>query len=162
MTRGFLRDLKALARDERGLTVLEAAVIGVLVVIAIFGGMTLMSRYDGMRSQRDAARLQVAQLSAQIASQAQVVQQSQQQPDASAAKDDVRAAVPGMEAYNADHSTGYTGVTATKLQQSYDAGITNVTIVRATSTSYCVQSDTGEPLVYHKGGPAGDIVSGSC
>ena len=31
-----------------------------------------------------------------------------------------------MEAFNADHSTGYSGVTLTKLQQSYDAGIKNV------------------------------------
>src|SRR3954469_10987014 len=29
----------------------------------------------------------------------------------SAAQANVRAAVPGMEAYNADHATGYTGVT---------------------------------------------------
>ena len=49
----------------------------------------------------------------------------------SAAKANVRAAVPGMEGFNADHSTGYTGVTLTKLQQSYDAGIKNIKIVRA-------------------------------
>src|SRR5205823_1370482 len=40
----------------------------------------------------------------------------------SAAQANVRAAVPGMEAFNADHATGYVGVTLTKLQQSYDAG----------------------------------------
>jgi prepilin-type N-terminal cleavage/methylation domain-containing protein len=50
----------------------------------------------------------------------------------SAAKANVRAAVPGMEAFNADHSSGYTGVTLTKLQQSYDAGIKNIKIVRQT------------------------------
>src|SRR5436190_23179682 len=44
----------------------------------------------------------------------------------SAAQANVRAAVPGMEAYNADHATGYVGVTLTKLQQSYDAGIKNI------------------------------------
>ncbi|MFL5921898.1 MAG: prepilin-type N-terminal cleavage/methylation domain-containing protein, partial [Gaiellaceae bacterium] len=44
----------------------------------------------------------------------------------SAAQANVRAAVPGMEAFNADHSTGYTGVTLTKLQGSYDAGIKNI------------------------------------
>ena len=36
----------------------------------------------------------------------------------SAAQANVRAAVPGMEAFNADHASGYTGVTLTKLQQS--------------------------------------------
>src|SRR5207249_8472472 len=49
----------------------------------------------------------------------------------SAAQANVRAAVPGMEAYNADHASGYTGVTLTKLQQSYDQGIKNIKIVRA-------------------------------
>src|SRR2546421_10476440 len=34
----------------------------------------------------------------------------------SAAQANVRAAVPGMEAFNADHASGYTGVTLTKLQ----------------------------------------------
>ena len=80
----------------------------------------------------------------------------------SAAKANVRAAVPGMEAFNADHSTGYTGVTLTKLQQSYDAGIKNVKIVRANSTSYCIQNTSPGTATYHKGGPSGDIVSGVC
>ena len=50
----------------------------------------------------------------------------------SAAQANVRAAVPGMEAFNADHATGYTGVTLTKLQGSYDAGIKNIKISVAT------------------------------
>ncbi len=80
----------------------------------------------------------------------------------SAAKANVRAAVPGMEGFNADHSTGYTGVTLTKLQQSYDAGIKNIKIVRATSTSYCIQNTVPGTSTYHKGGPSGDIISGVC
>ena len=80
----------------------------------------------------------------------------------SAAKANVRAAVPGMEGFNADHSTGYTGVTLTKLQQSYDQGIKNIKIVRATSTSYCIQNTSPGTVTYHKGGPNGDIVSGVC
>jgi type IV pilus assembly protein PilA len=80
----------------------------------------------------------------------------------SAAKANVRAAVPGMEAFNADHSTGYSGVTLTKLQQSYDAGIKNIKIVRSTSTSYCIQNTSPGTVTYHKGGPSGDIVSGVC
>jgi prepilin-type N-terminal cleavage/methylation domain-containing protein len=81
----------------------------------------------------------------------------------SAAQANVRAAVPGMEAYNADHSTGYTGATLTKLQASYDAGIKNITIVRANSTSYCIQNSNNPSTIrYHKGGPNGDILSGVC
>jgi type IV pilus assembly protein PilA len=80
----------------------------------------------------------------------------------SAAKANVRAGVPGMEAFNADHATGYSGVTLTKLQVSYDAGIKNIKIVRATSTSYCIQNTVPGTTTYHKGGPSGDIVSGVC
>ena len=80
----------------------------------------------------------------------------------SAAKANVRAAVPGLEAFNADHATGYTGVHLTKLQLSYDAGIKNVTIKRANATTYCVENTVPGTVSYHKVGPSGDIVSGSC
>jgi type IV pilus assembly protein PilA len=81
----------------------------------------------------------------------------------SAAQANVRAAVPGMEAFNADHSTGYTGVTLTKLQASYDAGIKNIKISVANSTAYCiVNSNPPSSVRYHKSGPSGDIKSGSC
>ncbi len=77
----------------------------------------------------------------------------------SAAKANVRAAVPGMEGFNADHSTG---VTLTNLQQSYDQGIKNIKIVRATSTSYCIQNTRPGTVTYHKDGPNGEIVTGAC
>ena len=80
----------------------------------------------------------------------------------SAAKANVRAAVPGMEAYNADHATGYVGVTLTKLQASYDAGIKNITIKAAGTTNYCIQNTSPTTVTYHKTGPSGDIVSGAC
>jgi type IV pilus assembly protein PilA len=80
----------------------------------------------------------------------------------SAAQANVRAAVPGMEAFNADHASGYTGVTLTKLQQSYDQGIKNVKIVRANNTSYCIQNTNPTTVTYFKGGPNGAIASGVC
>ena len=80
----------------------------------------------------------------------------------SAAQANVRAAVPGMEAYNADHASGYTGVTLTKLQQSYDAGIKNVRIVRANNTSYSIQNTSPGTVTYFKGGPNGAISAGVC
>ena len=80
----------------------------------------------------------------------------------SAAQANVRAAVPGMEAFNADHATGYTGVHLTKLQLSYDAGIKNVTIKRANATTYCVENTVPGTVSYHKVGPSGDIVTGGC
>src|SRR6187200_2745545 len=44
----------------------------------------------------------------------------------SAAKANVRAAVPGIEAYYADNNT-YAGLTLAGIQASYDAGIKNIT-----------------------------------
>jgi type IV pilus assembly protein PilA len=81
----------------------------------------------------------------------------------SAAQANVRAAVPGMEAYNADHATGYVGVTLTKLQASYDAGIKNIKISVATAGGYCiVNSNNPSSIRYHKSGPGGSINPGSC
>jgi type IV pilus assembly protein PilA len=80
----------------------------------------------------------------------------------SAAQANVRAAVPGMEAFNADHASGYTGATLTKLQASYDAGIKNIKIVRANNTSYCIQNTSPATVTYFKGGPSGAIVKGVC
>ena len=80
----------------------------------------------------------------------------------SAAQANVRAAVPGMEAYNADHATGYTGATLTKLQGSYDAGIKNIKISVANSTTYCIVNTVPGTVFYHKSGPGADIKSGHC
>jgi hypothetical protein len=70
----------------------------------------------------------------------------------------VRMAIPALEAYNADHGT-YKGVTLGALRQ-YDMGVTGIRVVRATATSYCLES-TG-PGAYHKTGPAGEILPGAC
>src|SRR5437868_8088205 len=51
----------------------------------------------------------------------------------SAAKANVRAAVPGIEAYNADNSKGYSGLTLAKLT-AYDQGIKNISIVGTPNT----------------------------
>jgi type IV pilus assembly protein PilA len=82
--------------------------------------------------------------------------------NASAAQANVRAAVPGIEAWNADHASGYTGATLTKLQLSYDAGIKDVRIVRANTTSYCIQNTKPGTVTYFKGGPNGTITAGTC
>src|SRR4029450_3151866 len=62
----------------------------------------------------------------------------------SAAKANVRAAIPAVEAYNADNvgtgaSAGYAGMTVSLLQ-AYDSAIvpTKLNIQTATSVTYCV------------------------
>jgi type IV pilus assembly protein PilA len=77
-----------------------------------------------------------------------------------AAQANVRAAVPGMEAFNADHGT-YTGATSAVLQASYDQGIKNILVKSATTTTYCVESTVGTS-VYKKAGPGAAITAGAC
>jgi type IV pilus assembly protein PilA len=81
----------------------------------------------------------------------------------SAAKANVRASIPAVEAFFADYgsTTGYTGMTLGFLQTNYDQGIKNITIPTATSTTYCVQSVVGGKT-WKKAGPDSDIVSGAC
>jgi type IV pilus assembly protein PilA len=79
----------------------------------------------------------------------------------SAAQADVRAALPGVEAFYADHASGYVGLTSAVLRASYDPGIKNVQVVRASTSSYCVASTVGQ-FTYKKAGPTVDITSGTC
>ncbi|TML44817.1 MAG: prepilin-type N-terminal cleavage/methylation domain-containing protein [Actinobacteria bacterium] len=79
----------------------------------------------------------------------------------SAAQANVRAAIPGIEAYAADNN-GYTGATLAKLQGSYDAGIKNIKVSGATTFAYCIVNTSPTTATYHKSGPGGDIKLGSC
>ena len=85
----------------------------------------------------------------------------------SAAKADVRAAVPAVEAYNADNtgtgaSAGYAGMTVALLQ-AYDSAIvpSKLFIKTASSTTYCIQSTVAQ-ATWNKAGPGADIVTGAC
>ena len=78
----------------------------------------------------------------------------------SAAQANVRASIPGAEAYYADFNT-YAGLSLTALQTSYDQGIKDITVVSASSTTYCIQATKGAET-WKKAGPASDIVTGTC
>jgi len=78
-----------------------------------------------------------------------------------AAQADVQAAVPAIEAYNADHASGYTGATLSNLQSGYDQGVKNITVKSANTSTYCMQSTVGK-YTFHKAGPAGDVTTGGC
>ena len=77
-----------------------------------------------------------------------------------AAQSNVRAAIPGMEAYSADHG-GYTSATSALLRSDYDGGIKHIRVKTASATSYCIDSTVGTS-VYKKNGPSADITSGAC
>ena len=83
----------------------------------------------------------------------------------SAAQANVRAAVPAVEAYNSDNigtgaSAGYAGMTTASLV-SYDAGVKNIVVQSASSTTYCIQSTVGAET-WKKSGPGADILTGTC
>ena len=78
----------------------------------------------------------------------------------SAAKANVRSAIPAVEAYYAD-TNAYTGMTLAGLQASYDAGVKNIEIVSASASTYCIRSQVGQST-YYKNGPAGDITATAC
>jgi len=78
-----------------------------------------------------------------------------------AAQSDVEAAVPAIEAWNADNGTlGYKNATLAQLK-TYDAGVKGVSVVHASTATYCMQSSVGQ-ATYHKNGPGSDITSGAC
>jgi type IV pilus assembly protein PilA len=83
-----------------------------------------------------------------------------------AAKADIHAAVPAMEAYNSDHNGTYTGATLSGLQASYDSALKAVTVtVAAGGASYCLQSTVGGNIWHQNfagATPDTDPVPGVC
>jgi type IV pilus assembly protein PilA len=79
----------------------------------------------------------------------------------SAAQANVRAAIPSIEAFYADHNvyTGMGSATTTTLVK-YDSGI-KVTVVSAAAATYCVKSSSAN-LTYYKAGPAAAITTSVC
>jgi type IV pilus assembly protein PilA len=78
-----------------------------------------------------------------------------------AAKANVRAAIPSIEAFYADHNvyTGMGAATTTTLVK-YDAGI-KVTVVSAAAATYCIKSTSGN-FTFYKAGPAAGITVAVC
>jgi hypothetical protein len=81
--------------------------------------------------------------------------------DASVAQANLRASIPAIEAWYADHGT-YGGLTLEGLRQQYDAGVKDVRFVGPLNRkTYCVESTVGE-IAYHKQGSASEILLGRC
>ncbi len=79
----------------------------------------------------------------------------------SAAKSNVRAALPAIEALYSDKGS-YVSATITKLKASYDAGISLATIKSQSGSIYCAQAVSGSRTA-HRTGPSGAItLTGAC
>jgi len=76
-----------------------------------------------------------------------------------AAKANVRASIPAIEAYYADNGT-YATMTVALLKQDYDAGFIG-TLGTVSATAYCVSSSVNGKT-YHVVGPGGTVTSGAC
>ena len=84
--------------------------------------------------------------------------------DTSAAKANVRAAVPAVEAYYSDHGT-YVGMTNAELALVDPASAAKVSVgpvAGQTATSYCIYNISPASPSYRKIGPSGDIQAGTC
>ena len=78
----------------------------------------------------------------------------------SEAMTNVRAAVPALEAWNADHGS-YEGATLEKLRKQYDYGLHDVTFAFTTRDDYCFESRVGD-VVASKHGPGGEVLPQPC
>jgi hypothetical protein len=78
------------------------------------------------------------------------------------AQTNVRAAIPAIEAWHADHGT-YRGLTVAALNSQYDRTIgDSIRFVGPLMKDlYCVESSVGS-ATWRKAGPAGLVESGSC
>jgi type IV pilus assembly protein PilA len=85
-----------------------------------------------------------------------------QKAQSAAAKANVRAAIPAVESYASDSTSGdYTGMTLTALQ-TIDAGVQNIVVGSSPGSSYCISSTVGTHT-WFKAGPGAPLaeVAGS-
>jgi hypothetical protein len=83
-----------------------------------------------------------------------------QQASPSEAMTNVRAAIPALEAWNADHGS-YQGATLENLRRKYDYGLHDVTFAFTTRDDYCIESRVGD-AVASKHGPGGEVLPQPC
>jgi hypothetical protein len=138
------------AADIRAMNALQERLV-LFVAAACLAGMTvgIVIGHYALPSPAKAA-------TAAVAGPAVAPQESQ----TAEAMTNVRAAVPAMEAWNADHG-GYQGATLEKLRTTYDHGLHDVTVAVATRDDYCFESRVGD-AVASKHGPGGEILPQPC
>ncbi|HEY8644274.1 MAG TPA: prepilin-type N-terminal cleavage/methylation domain-containing protein [Gaiellaceae bacterium] len=81
-----------------------------------------------------------------------------------AAKADIHAAVPAMEAYNSDNNGTYVGADSAVLKATYDPGIKGIVVVNAAADGYCLESTVNGATWHQNFGASADAdpVTGTC
>jgi type IV pilus assembly protein PilA len=88
----------------------------------------------------------------------------------SAAKANIRAAVPSAEAYFADHGD-YGAMTTALLKSGYDSGLKNsgshAVVLKseplaAGATTYCFEATGHGTTKFHFSGPGGEVLDNAC
>jgi type IV pilus assembly protein PilA len=86
----------------------------------------------------------------------------------SAAKANIRAAVPSAEAWFADNGN-YTGMTTALLKANYDSGLKiaaggnhGVTLTLPAAGGYCFEAEGASGNDFKFVGPGGEVVAGAC
>jgi type IV pilus assembly protein PilA len=79
----------------------------------------------------------------------------------------VRAVIPDIESFAADHNGSYTGMGLAELQTDYDQALDttkySLDVASGSGAGYCIQSPAaGGTNAYFKDGPAAGIVAGTC
>ncbi|MGA9762525.1 MAG: hypothetical protein WBQ14_08890 [Gaiellaceae bacterium] len=72
----------------------------------------------------------------------------------------LRSSIPAIEAYWQDHNA-YTGMTASKLRETIDAGLPEIKIVSAKKNTYCIEIAVGGASSFVRG-PMGAVMQGHC
>jgi type IV pilus assembly protein PilA len=87
----------------------------------------------------------------------------------SAAKANIRAAVPSAEAYFADNGN-YTAMDTAGLKADYDSGLkvlnaagdNHGVTLETTDSTYCFQAEGASGNDFHFAGPGGEVDTGAC
>lgn len=141
-------------RVELRVVQVVVAVAAVVLVVGVVAG-----RYVWPSGKPHGRKIELPGGATLYASDKQV-QRIRHRAAAAEAQTNLRASIPAIEAWNADHGT-YVGATLDTLRRNYDYGLKEVVVVRAGRTTYCIES-TVDGVTYSKAGPAAELAPRSC
>jgi type II secretory pathway pseudopilin PulG len=123
-----------------------------LVVLGVVGGGLLLAGHVKPARPFVLDKTQAAQAAQNLAIARRALQ---------AARVQLRAALPEIEAYASDHGNSYLGMTTARLRAQSKRQLTGIEIVYADRSDYCAESSVdGYGVIQSR--PGGPIVEGGC